>query len=310
MNVLVYGGKGWIGSMFVLQYRQRFPDAQVIISDTRVNSSNTKILAEEIEKADRVVCMLGRTSGTNKDGKFINTIDYLEDHLSENVRDNLYAPLCLAKLCGEKHLFYLGTGCIFSWDTVQDLSRRVSEDEHPDFFGSAYSIVKGHTDDLMKLQRNVCNWRIRMPIVNYKHPKNFISKIVTYPLINNNYNSMTYLPNIIPIMVEMVYQNTVGTFNMTNPGFCSHSDILSLYAEHVDKDHTYQLVIGEKDLNLASKRSSNILSTDKLSEWCEQNGMVLDHIHYCIVNGLKYWKFDESTAESILDYGGYYLPSN
>ena len=51
MNVLVYGGKGWIGAMFVLQYQKRFPDAQVVVSDTRVNSSNTKILSEEIEKA-------------------------------------------------------------------------------------------------------------------------------------------------------------------------------------------------------------------------------------------------------------------
>ncbi len=293
MNVLIYGGNGWIGAMFVKEYSRRYSSATITISPTKVNSSNVKTLEEEIARVDRVVCTLGRTSGPAKDGgAFINTIDYLEDHLNENVRDNLWAPVTLAKICArlEKPFFYLGTGCIFSWDTVTDTERRVVEEDRPDFFGSGYSIVKGYTDDLMKLFSNVCNWRIRMPIVNYPHPKNFISKIASYSLINNNNNSMTYLPHLIPVMVEMTFKNAKGTFNMTNAGYSSHTAILDLYKAKVDPSHSYHLATGEKDLNLASKRSSNILSTNKLAKWCKLEGVpVPPSIQECLEECFQTW---------------------
>ena len=292
MNVLIYGGNGWIGAMFVTEYRRKFPEAIVTLSSTKVNSSNIKALEEEIGRADRVVSTLGRTAGPAKDGTFINTIDYLEDHLNENVRDNLWAPVTLAKICArfQKPFFYLGTGCIFSWDTVADIERRVVEEDRPDFFGSGYSIVKGYTDDLLKLFSNVCNWRIRMPIVNYKHSKNFISKIASYSLINNNNNSMTYLPVLIPIMVEMTFKNAKGTFNMTNAGFTSHTTILDLYKSKVDPSHTYTLATGEKDLNLASKRSSNIMCSNKMTEWCELEGVPAPpSIQECLEECFQTW---------------------
>ena len=293
MNVLIYGGNGWIGAMFVQEYRRKYPSATVTISAIKVNSSNVKTLEEEIAGVDRVVCTLGRTSGPAKDGgTFINTIDYLEDHLNENVRDNLWAPVTLAKICArfQKPFFYLGTGCIFSWDTLADTERRVVEEDRPDFFGSGYSIVKGYTDELMKLFSNVCNWRIRMPIVNYPHPKNFISKIASYSLINNNNNSMTYLPHLIPVMVEMTFKNAKGTFNMTNAGYSSHTTILDLYKAKVDPSHSYHLATGEKDLNLASKRSSNIMSTNKLTEWCELEGVPApSSIQECLEECFQKW---------------------
>ena len=260
-RILIYGSQGWIGGMLVKRWKALHPSDEIIESTTRIHPGNESQLIEEIIEADRVICMIGRTSGTNKEGKVINTIDYLEDQLYENARDNIFAPVLLATLCNQffRHFLYLGTGCIFSWDTSKDQYRRISEHEYPDFFGSAYSTIKGFTDTLMKNFRMVCNCRIRMPIVNFDHPRNFITKIVSYKNILDMPNSMTYLPEMLNIIIKMSKTQTFGTVNMTDPGYTSHKEILDIYTKMVDPNHTYNLVKQEGDLNLLSKTSNKFL---------------------------------------------------
>lgn len=292
MKILIYGSKGWIGGMFSTLWKNKYPNDNIVETSTRIIPGNEEQLKEEIKNADRIICMTGRTSGILSDGTKINTIDYLEKEgkLRENVQDNLYAPILLSILCQQlnKHFLYLGTGCIFSWDTKEDTVKSIIEEDYPDFFGSSYSTVKGFTDDLTRLFPNVCNCRIRMPIVNFDHSRNFITKIANYQKINNMPNSMTYLPEILPIMIEMSIKQVTGTYNMTNPGFITHSEILNLYKEYVNNSHTYELVTNEKDLNLASKRSNNILDASKLKDWCISNSINLssiqDAIYSCFTN--------------------------
>jgi 3,5-epimerase/4-reductase len=302
MNVLIFGANGWIGGMFINKWKELYPQDNIICSITRIQPQNEHMLKSEISKADRVICLTGRTSGRTDDGKWINTIDYLEQpgKLKENINDNLFSPLLLAILCNKLnvHLLYLGTGCIFSWNTNQDTSTQIKETDTPNFFGSSYSTVKGFTDTLLKqFENSVCNCRIRMPIVNFDHPRNFITKIVGYSKINNTNNSMTYLPEIIPIMIEMSKTKTVGTFNMTNPGYINHSTILNQYIQHVNPSHTFIIVKDENDLQLASKRSNNILDTTKLEEWCKEystshpaSNLKLSSIGHCITECFTNYK--------------------
>jgi 3,5-epimerase/4-reductase len=292
LKILFYGSKGWIGGMFVQYFKEKYPNFTIIESSTRVQPGNEEKLKKEISEADRVICTIGRTSGVLSDGTKINTIDYLEKEgkLVENVQDNLYSPIMLAILCQQlnKHLLYLGTGCIFSWNTYIDQSIKIKENDYPNFFGSSYSTVKGFTDNLTRLfSDNVCNCRIRMPIVNYDHSRNFITKIVNYSKIKDMPNSMTYLPEMIPIMVEMSVTKSVGTFNMTNPGYITHSEILSDYKKFVNSNHTYELVQNEADLNLSSKRSNNILDTTKLEDWCLKHNLKLRSIQDVIAECFK-----------------------
>ena len=58
----------------------------------------------------------------------------------------------------------------------------------------------------------------------------------------------------------------------------------------VDPSHSYHLATGEKDLNLASKRSSNIMSTNKLAEWCELEGVPApSSIQECLEECFQTW---------------------
>ena len=66
------------------------------------------------------------------------------------------------------HYTYLGTGCIFEYDTEHPFGEEVNgfkEDSLPNFVGSSYSIVKGFTDRLLhNFEDNVLNLRIRIII--------------------------------------------------------------------------------------------------------------------------------------------------
>jgi len=101
-----------------------------------------------------------------------------------------------------------------------------------------------------------------MPITDDWSPKNFIAKISKFENICNYPNSMTYLPDLIPVMIDMSMRKITGTFNMTN-GSMSHKEILDLYKEIVDETHTYNLIEEDK-LLLKAKRSNNILTNSKL----------------------------------------------
>lgn len=266
MKFLFFGARGWIASYF-LPILKALDNAEVVEATVRADdTAAVERLLDEV-RPDRVVCFVGRTHG----GAFA-TIDYLEqpDKLRENLNDNLFAPLSLALACRKHgvHMTYLGTGCIFSSD--DPAASNYNEDDLPDFFGSAYSTVKGFTDRLMhQLADTVLNVRIRMPITADRAPRNFLTKIVGYRKICSIPNSMTVLPTLLPVLANMIVKRYTGTINLCNPDVMSHNEILEMYRDIVDPTHTWEnMTIDEQNTMLLSKRSNNHLDTTLIQRIC------------------------------------------
>jgi 3,5-epimerase/4-reductase len=270
MNIIVYGHGGWIGQQ-VIKLLQ-VTNITYYCSQYRVDDIEN-IEKELLEvKPTNMLCLVGRTHGTIGTVQY-TTIDYLEQpgKLYENVRDNMFSPVFLSLLAMKHsiHLTYLGTGCIFNYDDMHPFGEETNgftEEDKPNFFGSSYSIVKGWTDRMMHcMDSNVLNLRIRMPITDDLSGRNFITKILNYEKICSIPNSMSVLPDLLPVMLEMMREKEHGTFNFTNPGLISHNEILTMYREIVDNSFTWtNFSIEEQDKILASKRSNNYLSTEKL----------------------------------------------
>ena len=274
MRILVFGGNGWIGQQFVSVLNASSVNVSLEhrIAVERVDLDHIANLEEEIDAfaPTHIISFLGRTHGEN-----FTTIDYLEQpgKLVENVRDNLMAPIILAQLCADRgiHYTYLGTGCIFNdTDACSDHAYAFKETDAPNFFGSSYSIVKGVTDQYMAWRQGrqgqaILNLRIRMPIVGEDHPRNFITKITRYEKVCSIPNSMSVLPELLPMALELMRLRHVGTLNFTNPGVISHNEILTLYKQHVDPTFEWRnFSLEEQDAVLASKRSNNWLDTHEL----------------------------------------------
>lgn len=261
MKILFFGSKGWIGQQFGYYLNKN----GITYISTDIRADDEKAVEEEIKlySPTHIISFIGRTHGGG-----YNTIDYLElsGKLKDNIRDNLYSPLVLSILCERHniHYTYLGTGCIFSSDDPTTTS--IDDDALPNFFGSSYSIVKGFTDRLQHLySKNTLNLRIRMPIVNYEHNRNFLSKIFKYDKICSMPNSMTVLEDMFPVIMDMMLKNTTGTFNLVNKGIITHNEILEMYKEHQEPTFTWKnFSVEEQNAILLSKRSNTQLSNEKL----------------------------------------------
>lgn len=290
MKILVYGHKGWIGQQFISILREKnlksfdyeygiASDYEYVLGEARVDNIEDVNRELILYRPSHVISFIGRTHGIIGDKAF-TTIDYLEQpgKLRENVCDNLYAPVSLALACRDRgiHYTYLGTGCIFNYlreagpseggPSEGGPSKGFTESDLPNFFGSGYSTVKGFTDRLMhQLSSNVLNLRIRMPIIGEDNPRNFITKITNYEKICSIPNSMTVLPELLPMVLDMMKAKLVGTMNLTNPGVISHNEILTLYKDYVDPDFTWKNFSAEEQRKiLASDRSNNLLDTTRL----------------------------------------------
>jgi 3,5-epimerase/4-reductase len=283
MNILFFGSKGWIGRQFC----EYLNENNILYIESDLRADNEKDVEKEIKEYNptHIISFIGRTYGDN-----FNTIDYLEQpgKLVENIRDNLYAPIILSILCERYniHYTYMGTGCIFEYNIS---GKKNSEEDAPNFFGSSYSIVKGYTDRLQHMySKNTLNLRIRMPIINYDHERNFITKITNYEYVCSVPNSMTVLHDMYPIILDMIKKNITGTFNMCNKGVISHNEILELYKTHVDNDFTWKnFTIEEQNKILLSKRSNIELSTEKLYELYPNIPDIKTSIERCMISYAK-----------------------
>ncbi len=297
MKILVYGSRGWIGNQFIEILKSKNVDFYT--GESRLDNNETLIKEIDEIKPSHIITFTGRTHG-EIDGKKYTTIDYLEQEgkLLENVRDNLYSPILLAELCKQRkiHYSYLGTGCIFKYD--ENISS-FNEDSLPNFFGSSYSIVKGFTDRLLHLYNDsVLNLRIRMPITGSRNPRNFITKITTYEKVCSVPNSMTVLPELLPLVLDMMEKNVTGTINLTNPGLISHNEILEMYKEIVDPDFTWTNFSQEEQRKiLAADRSNNLLDTTKLETLYPQVKNIKTSVRECL---LTYSKLDV-TSNNLLN---------
>jgi dTDP-4-dehydrorhamnose reductase len=274
MKFLLYGGKGWIGSQIYDLLNKL--GHEVIIGTSRIDNYDDTLNEITNINPHRVICTTGRTSG----GKF-NNIDYLEDLnvLPINLRDNLIGPINLARITNYYgiHMVYLGTGCIYHYDDVHQMPNKLdllsvngfkgfTENDLPNFTGSQYSSVKGVTDQLIRQYNNVLNARIRMPISSDLHPRNYISKILSYKNIIDIPNSMTILDDMLPILIDMSINKTIGSINLVNPGVISPVDILKLIKNNSNSNELNFNIIPLDKLPTIGKRSNNYLDTTLLEK--------------------------------------------
>ena len=174
---------------------------------------------EKVEEKERV---LKKKKKKKKNEKTNSTSSLLSSFLSllsnnqiETIRANVLGMLNLADICNTAgiHLTTYATGCIFHYDESfpEGSGKGFKEDDKPNFTGSYYSFTKAMVESLLKEYPNVLVLRVRMPIVgDLVYPRNFVAKILRYEKIVNIPNSMTVLPELLPMSIEMAKRGLTG----------------------------------------------------------------------------------------------------
>lgn len=257
MRYLVFGGvTGWIGKKIstMLPPKDCFP--------TSLRFDQTKEIVDEIKNnnIDRVLIVAGLTGRPN--------VDWCEDHQTETVKTNVVGVLNVIDLCKTLgvHVTYLGTGCIYEYDDEHPIGGKTyTEEDEPNFDGSFYSKTKAMVEELIGSYPNVLTLRIRMPISESLEPRNFVTKILNYEKIVNVPNSMSILPDLLPILIDMCQHGLTGVYNFVNPGAISHNQIMELYKLYVDPNHEWtNFTLDEQAQILKAGRSNCELDPSKL----------------------------------------------
>lgn len=249
MKICIFGAGGYLGRYFSAKY----PEAMT----PKVDIADAKAVSEvlEAEKPDVVINCAGKTGRPN--------VDWCEDHKIETVHSNVLGPLVLLEECEKRNIYmvHIGTGCVYSGDGTHPFT----EEDAPNFRGSFYSRSKGAIDQLLN-DFPVLNIRLRMPFDGSANERSLINKIKKYERVLDVDNSMTYIPDLLFAVDQLIQKKATGPYNIVNPGTTSPYKIMRLYKEIVDPDHNFEL-LKEEDLPNVAKagRSNCVLDGSKLA---------------------------------------------
>lgn len=254
---LIWGGKGWIGSMI----KELLEKDGHSVTISRARLEDYVGIKEELQenKPDFVLNCGGITGRP--------TVDWCESNKQETLLVNTIGAVNLAHACWRLgiHMTNYATGCIYSYTEERPVGNKFSELDPPNFRGSTYSVSKVMAEELLAAYDNVLTLRIRMPISGDLNPKSLVTKLSKYKKLVDIPNSVTILPELLPISIKLTIDRKKGIYNFTNPGAISHNEIMTLYKKHIDCNFTWEnFTEQEQNAILKSQRSNCELDTTKL----------------------------------------------
>lgn len=283
MKILIIGSRGYIGKRCF----DAWPDA--VSADRRIHSKEDVISLIEEHKPDAVFNAAGVTGKPN--------VDWCEDHQLETIVGNTKLPITIAEACQEKGIYFLhiGSGCIFYGDSPHpDKEWRESDMGNPTEV--TYSRTKWAADLVLSTLPNTGIARIRMPLDWIPSQNNIIDKLANYPKIIDVENSVSVVEDTMDVFHQLLEKKAEGIFHVTNPGRLKHKELIALYKEMIDPNHTNEW-ISNKDLvkqGLATKgRSNNFLHSENL----EKLGIHMREVHEAMRDTME--KYREAKEKGI-----------
>lgn len=264
-------GKGFIGNRLREEFDCSISDAKLYSykdAETEIKKYNPKI----------VINCIGRIG---------NNVDDCEKDLDKALTANSFVPFILAEVALRNNirLVHISSGCIYHYDYSKD--EPIDENKIPDFFELFYSRTKIYSDQALALlakKHPILIARIRVPLDNYPHLKNLLTKLITYRKVIDLPNSVTYIPDFLLALRHLIEINAQGVFNVVNKGSLKYPELMEIYKKHMP-DFKYE-VIDFKKLNAV--RTNLILSAGKL----EKSGFKTRDIHEvlegCVQEYIKY----------------------
>ncbi|KAF4548126.1 Hypothetical protein D9617_31g063620 [Elsinoe fawcettii] len=270
---LIWGGRGWIAShlKYLLQKQGK------IVHTTTVRMENMKAVIRVLEEVrpTRVLNCAGCTGRPN--------VDWCEDNKQETVKSNVIGTLGLAHACWEKgiHMTNFATGCIYHYDDAHPVGGKPFTEEDPaNFGGSFYSFTKSRVEDMLRPYDNVLTLRLRMPVSDDLHPRNFVTKITKYEHVVDTRNSNSILHDLLPAAIILAENNETGVVNFTNPGAISHNEVLALFRDIVRPDFKWKnFSVEEQAKVIKAGRSNCELDATKLVNLLKKYNYEIPEIH-------------------------------
>ena len=250
-KILIFGA-GWMGRRFSHYLNEIGRPCSLSHAD--ITDSSQVAEAIEEHKPQIIINCAARTGRPN--------VDACEKDPTGVYRSNLFGAWVLAQMAHE-HGFYLvqlSSGCIFNSTSEH---QQFSEKHPPNFLGNTYLHSKILAETVC-LSLGALILRVRMPLSSEAHPRNLLTKLLSFKEVIREANSITILEDFFPAALTLIDQRATGVFHMVNPGIEYHDDLLNLYRDLIDPNHTFGLV-NTTELGRSQKtgRSNCLLDASK-----------------------------------------------
>ncbi|MBU0548503.1 MAG: sugar nucleotide-binding protein [Candidatus Omnitrophica bacterium] len=263
-------GKGFIGER--LQ-----KELDCLIDGSMINSfSDTEKLIKKYNPKIIINC-IGITGRRN--------VDDCELEKDATLLANSFIPIILAEICLRNNikLVHISSGCIFNYGYKKN--KPIKENSQDYFFKLFYSRSKIYAEralEALAWDYNILIARIRIPLLNIKHPKNVLDKLIKYKKVIDIANSITYVPDFIRAIKHLIKIDARGVYNVVNKGGLRYPKLMKAYQKYVP-EFKFK-VISLKKLNLV--RTNLILSTKKL----EKTGFKVRNINSVLEECVKAYR--------------------
>lgn len=243
-------GKGFIG-----QRLQKELNCRIDGSTIDCFSAAEKLVKKYAPKI--IINCIGSTGRRN--------VDDCELEKGATLLANSFVPLILAELClrSKIKLVHISSGCIFNYN--YRINKPIKENSQDYFFGLFYSRTKIYAEralEALARDYNILITRIRIPLLNAKHPKNILDKLIKYKKVIDIPNSVTYVPDFIRTIRHLIKIDARGIYNVVNRGGLRYPQLMRIYQKHVPEFKFKAIAL--KKLGLV--RTDLILSTTKLEK--------------------------------------------
>lgn len=240
-KILLTGGSGLIGSYFIKNYSERFKNDKVIFPShkemdiTNLDSIKRYFEANKPEVAIHFAAFRDANEAEKQRGDKTNSVWKINVDGSTNI----------AKVCREYgvYLIHISTDYVFSGHK-QNQGPYSEKDEPNDSAGllSWYGVTKREAERV--LLKNFNNAAI-VRICNITRPANnpeldYVGKILwlygkkkIYPMFNDQYLTLTYIPALVDLIVELIRVSLPGIFHVSTPGLVTPHQVANYLIEQV-----------------------------------------------------------------------------
>ena len=265
-KILLLGASGYMGGAFKAELVKRNYET-LTPNRANMNYCNFEALRQYIQEQGGIDFLINAAGFTGKPN-----VEQCEIKREETLKGNLLLPQMLSYLSTVENFRWLqiGTGCIYDGDND---GNGFTEEDEPNFSFkhnncSFYSGVKAVAEAYLKRDPRCYVARLRIPFDENDGPRNYITKLLTYPKIYDNINSISHIGDFIGTCLELYEKNCpTGVYNITNKGAISTRQVVNYINDILKPERKFEFFTNDEEFYRVAKtpRSNCILNIDKLN---------------------------------------------
>jgi dTDP-4-dehydrorhamnose reductase len=312
--IFLLGAGGYFGQAFAAELgRRQRPFAALSRKEVDYTRFDTLLELLQRKEPEFLINAAGYTGKPN--------VDACETARADTLQGNTLFPQTLAHACAVAGVpwGHISSGCVYTGAkvaangqarVVTDLTTpemRVlvkddpgaihgfTEEDEPNFSFrrppcSFYSGTKALAEEALQETGGAYIWRPRIPFDQFDNPRNYLTKLQSYPRVYDNVNSISHRGDFARACLDLWEQRApFGIYNVTNPGWITTREVVSMIQSVLKPPRDFEFWNDDAEFyRVAAKapRSNCVLDTTKMTSAGAQMRPVKD----ALADALENWQ--------------------